>query len=184
MVGALTFRLEAYAGLSQDERASLDGLARKNVREIAPRRDLIREGDAPRSVFVVLEGWASRYKTLPDGRRQIVALFVPGDLFDLNVHILKQMDHNVGSITALKVAEIAREEFERLMLEHPRVTQALFWDELVTVSVQREWTLNVGQRTAYERIAHLLCEMIFRLRAVGLSDGSSCDFPADAGRSR
>lgn len=177
MVGALTFRLEAYAGLSQDERASLDGLARKNVREIAPRRDLIREGDAPRSVFVVLEGWASRYKTLPDGRRQIVALFVPGDLFDLNVHILKQMDHNVGSITALKVAEIAREEFERLMLEHPRVTQALFWDELVTVSVQREWTLNVGQRTAYERIAHLLCEMIFRLRAVGLSDGSSCDFP-------
>ncbi len=63
------------------------------------------------------------------------------------------------------------------MLEHPRVTQALFWDELVTVSVQREWTLNVGQRTAYERIAHLLCEMIFRLRAVGLSDGNSCDFP-------
>lgn len=177
MVGALTLRLEAYARLSQDERASIDDLARKNVREIAPRRDLIREGDAPRSMFMVLEGWACRYKTLPDGRRQIVALFVPGDLFDLNVYILKQMDHNVGSITTLRVAEIGRDDFERLMLEHPRVTQALFWDELVTVSVQREWTLNVGQRTAYERIAHLLCEMIFRLRAVGLSDGSSCDFP-------
>ncbi len=63
------------------------------------------------------------------------------------------------------------------MLDHPRLKQALFWDQLVTVSVQREWTLNVGHRTAYERIAHLLCEMIFRLRAVGLSDGKSCDFP-------
>lgn len=173
----LTLRLEAYAKLSQDERASIDGLARKNVREIGPRRDLIREGDTPRSVFMVLGGWASRYKTLPDGRRQIVALFVPGDLFDLNVHILKHMDHNVGSITALQIAEISRDDLERLMLEHPRLKQALFWDELVTVSVQREWTLNVGHRTAYERIAHLLCEMIFRLRAVGLSDGNSCDFP-------
>ncbi len=54
----------------------------QNVREIGPRRDLIREGDTPRSVFMVLEGWASRYKTLPDGRRQIVALFRAADRRD------------------------------------------------------------------------------------------------------
>jgi CRP-like cAMP-binding protein len=64
-----------------------------------------------------------------------------------------------------------------MMFDHPRITQALFWDELVTVAIQREWTLNVGQRTAYERIAHLLCELYLRLRTVGLTDGTSCHFP-------
>jgi CRP-like cAMP-binding protein len=147
------------------------------LREVAARRDLIREGDPPKAVNLILEGWACRYKTLPDGRRQIVSLFIPGDLCDLNIYILKEMDHNIGAITGLRVAEIAREDFERLMIEHPRITQALFWNELVTVAIQREWTLNVGQRTAYERIAHLLCEMFLRLETVGLTDGDSCNFP-------
>jgi CRP-like cAMP-binding protein len=177
MVGALALRIEAYAKLSQEDRASIARLSQRNVREIAPRRDVLREGDSPRSLLVLLEGWACRYKTLPDGRRQIVDFFVPGDVGDLNGHVAREMDHNIGAITPLRVAEIAREDIERLMAERPRVTEALVWNELVTVSVQREWTLNVGQRTAYERIAHLLCEMFFRLRLVGLTDGNSCDFP-------
>jgi CRP-like cAMP-binding protein len=177
MVSPLALRLEAYTKLSKDDRATIDRLAGKGLRQVAPRRDLIREGDPPRSVFLVLEGWACRYKTLPDGRRQIVGLFMPGDICDLNIFILKEMDHNIGAITALRVAEVPGDEFERLMIEHPRITQALFWDELVTVSIQREWTLNLGQRTAYERIAHLLCELFIRLRTVGLTDGNSCHFP-------
>ncbi len=177
MVSPLALRLEAYTKLSKDDRATIDRLAGKGLRQVAPRRDLIREGDPPRSVFLVLEGWACRYKTLPDGRRQIVGLFMPGDICDLNIYILKEMDHNIGAITALRVAEVPGDEFERLMIEHPRITQALFWDELVTVSIQREWTLNLGQRTAYERIAHLLCELFIRLRTVGLTDGNSCHFP-------
>jgi CRP-like cAMP-binding protein len=177
MVTVLALRLEAYTKLSKDDRASIDRLARKGVREVAARRDLVREGDTPRSVFLVLEGWACRYKTLPDGRRQVVGLFIPGDICDLNIYILKEMDHNIGAITALKVAEMPRDDFERLMMDHPRVTQALFWDELVTVSIQREWTLNLGQRTAYERLAHLFAELFLRLKVVGLTRGNSCDFP-------
>lgn len=177
MVSPLALRLEAYTKLSQDDRASVDRLSRKGQREIGARRDLIREGDQPKSIFLVLDGWACRYKQLPDGRRQVVGLFLPGDICDLNVYILKEMDHSIGAITPLKVAEVPRDEFEQLMLEHPRVTQALFWDELVTVSIQREWTLNLGQRTAYERISHLFVELFLRLQTVGLTQANSCDFP-------
>ena len=177
MVSPLALRLEAYTKLSQDDRASIERLARKGQREISARRDLIREGDEPRSVFLILDGWACRYKTLPDGRRQVVGIFLPGDICDFNIYILTEMDHNIGAITPLKVAELPRDDFERLMSEHPRITQALHWDELVTVSIQREWTLNLGQRTAYERIAHLLCELFLRLQSVGLTRGASCDFP-------
>jgi CRP-like cAMP-binding protein len=155
----------------------IDQLSRKGLKQVSPRRDLIREGDAPKSVFLVLEGWACRYKQLPDGRRQVVAFFIPGDLCDLNVYILKEMDHTVGAISTIKVAEISRDEFEQVMADHPRITQALFWNELVTIAIQREWTLNLGQRTAYERIAHLFVEMFLRLEVVGLTTGNSCEFP-------
>jgi CRP-like cAMP-binding protein len=173
---ALALRLEAFARLSQDDRAELTKLS-KVSRVIPARRDLIREGEHPRSVHLMVDGWACRYKTLPDGRRQVVAFFVPGDFCDLNVYVLKEMDHSIAAITRLSVADISRDDMDALTAERPRIAQALWWDSLVTAAIQREWTLNVGQRTAYERIAHLLVEMFLRLRTVKLTHGDSCDFP-------
>jgi CRP-like cAMP-binding protein len=173
----LTLRLEAFAKLSQDDRVALQTISSSSVREVSPRRDLVREGDVPRFVHLILEGWGCRYKTLPDGRRQIVSIFIPGDFCDLNVYILKQMDHNIGAITRMSVANITRDQMDAVTQAHPRVMQALWWHELVGVAVQREWTLNVGERTAYERIGHLLLELFFRLRTVGLTEGNSFHCP-------
>jgi len=173
---ALALRLEAFTRLSQDDRAALAKVS-KVSRTIPPRRDLIREGERPQYVHLMVEGWACRYKTLPDGRRQVVACFVPGEFCDLNVYILREMDHSICAITRLAVADISREDMDRLTAAYPRITQALWWESLVTTAIQREWTLNIGQRTAYERIAHLLVELFLRLRSVKLTQGDSCDFP-------
>lgn len=169
-------KLEAFTKLSSDDRAALAELSR-NSRFVDARRDLISEGDKPRFVHLVLDGWACRYKQLPDGKRQIVSLFVPGDFCDVNVYILKAMDHSIGAITRLKVALISPDDMNALTTERPRITQALWWHELVTAAVQREWTLNLGQRTAYERIGHLLVELYLRLQAVGRASDGRCDFP-------
>ena len=173
---AVASKLEAFARLSADDRAAL-AEATHNFRYVEPRRDLISEGDKPRFVHLVLDGWACRYKQLPDGKRQIVSLFVPGDFCDINVYILKAMDHSIAAITRLKVAMITPDEMSALTSERPRVTQALWWHELVTAAVQREWTLNLGQRSAYERLAHLLVELYMRLNAVGRAQDGRCDFP-------
>ena len=98
---AVASRLEAFTRLSSDDRAALAQLSR-NHRFVDARRDVISEGDRPRHVHLLLEGWACRYKTLPDGKRQIVGLFVPGDFCDLNIYILKYMDHSIGAITRVK----------------------------------------------------------------------------------
>lgn len=173
---AVASKLEAFTKLSADDCAAL-GSVRRNFRFIEPRRDLISEGEKPRHVHLVLDGWACRYKQLPDGKRQIVGLFVPGDFCDVNVYILKTMDHSIGAITRLKVAMITPEEMNALTAERPRITQALWWNELVTAAIQREWTLNIGQRTAYERLSHLLIELYLRLQAVGRARDGRCDFP-------
>lgn len=169
-------KLQQFTTLSAEEHDALRRIS-ANTHLIDARRDLIREGDKPRFVHLVVSGWACRYKTLPDGKRQIVGLFLPGDFCDLNVYVLKQMDHNIGAISRLKVARIMPDEMESLTSRFPRITQALLWHELVASATQREWLLNIGQRSAYERLAHLLVEVFLRLRSVKLTVGGTCDFP-------
>jgi CRP-like cAMP-binding protein len=60
---------------------------------------------------------------------------------------------------------------------HPQLAKALWWNTLVDEAITREWVVNVGQRKALERVAHLICEMFVRVQAVGLSEGTSFDFP-------
>jgi CRP-like cAMP-binding protein len=173
----LAMKLEQFARFSEEDHRTLGLLAKHNIRHAGAREDLIHEGDEPRYVKLVLEGWAIRHKMLEDGRRQIVAFLVPGDLCDLNVFILKSMDHTVGTLTPLKYALLSPETFNRLSQSRPRIMQALLWDSLVSASIQREWTLSMGQRSAFERIAHLLCELFIRLNVVGLVNDDSCTAP-------
>ena len=173
----LQLNSEIFTKLSQQDRSLVDELAANTVRVVAARRDLIREGDKPRGVILILDGWACGYKQLPDGRRQVTSFLIPGDLGDANVFLLGQMDHSIGAITPVRYAELGQAELEQLMDESPRLSRSLWRHEQVTAAINREWLLNVGQRSAYERIAHLICELFARLRAAGLAYGDSCDFP-------
>lgn len=169
-------KLEHFTRLSEADKDALRGLIRR-VRLFEAGTDIIREGERPEHVNLFLAGWAYRYKQLEDGRRQIVAFFVPGDLCDLHVFVLREMDHAIGAITPVRLAQVPREMLIALMDRHPRVTRALWWETLVDAAIQREWTFNLGRRTALERLAHLFCELFIRLRATGLTDGDSCAFP-------
>ena len=177
MADHLRLKLEHYVRLSTDDRARISNLAQSNVRRIRARRDIVREGENPAFVNLILDGWAIRHKMLEDGRRQIMAFLIPGDLCDLNVFILKEMDHSIGALTDLTIAQIPRETFEEIEKGHPRLAQALNWDLLVQLAIQREWTINLGQRSAIERIAHLICELFARLKTVGLCVEGSCQLP-------
>jgi len=148
-----------------------------DAREFAAHEDVISQGDRTGGVKLLLQGFACRYKVLEDGRRQIVAYFVPGDLCDLRVFILKRMDHSICAVGPSRVATIAPDDILMLTNNFPKLTRALWWSTLVEEAIAREWIVNVGQRNARERMAHLFCELLFRFRAVGLSDGNSCTLP-------
>lgn len=173
----LLARLQHYVQFADDERASLEALAAGPVITVRQRRDLAREGDKARGVNLILDGWAFRYKTLEDGRRQIIAFLLPGDLCDVHGYIHRELDHSTGAVTPVRYVEIPSERIEALVALGPRVAQALWWDASVSASIQREWTVNLGQRDALERLSHLLCELVHRLRAVGLADDNRCDIP-------
>ncbi len=170
-------KLEQFVDLNAEDKRVLSDIVSERSRVVAAREDLIREGDDPIYMYVMLSGWSFRYKMLEDGRRQIIAFFLPGDLCDLNVFLLPEMDHSIAALTPLRVAEISREQFNRIERDYPNVMHALWWESLVAFAIQREWTVSLGQRDAIERISHLLCELYFRQDAVGLVDNKSCELP-------
>lgn len=176
-MGVLKLQIESFAELPSCDRTLIERLAARSVRELAPRRDLLREGERPRAINLILDGWACRYKQFADGRRQIVGFHIPGDLCDPSLGVVDAMDHSIAAVTRLRYAEIPLAEVETLAAQSPSIARALRWSEQVNAAVAREWVANVGQRSAHERIAHLFCEMFLRLRAVGLTDGNRCDFP-------
>jgi CRP-like cAMP-binding protein len=169
-------KLSNFTELSAEECGAVNDCC-NDVREVGAREDVISQGDRTGGVKMLLEGFACRYKVLEDGRRQIVAYFVPGDLCDLRVFILKRMDHSIGAIVASRVATISPENVLKLTRTYPTLTRALWWSTLVEEAILREWIVNVGQRNALERTAHLFCELLYRFRAVGLNEGLSCTLP-------
>jgi CRP-like cAMP-binding protein len=92
---AFVQKLSGYVSLTaEDTRLLTEACAVQ--RDVPPGYDLIREGDKPVSVFVMLEGWACRYKLLPEGGRQITAFLMPGDFCDMHVAVLDQMVRWLG----------------------------------------------------------------------------------------
>lgn len=173
----LARKLTAHLPLRGSDLDFINDIAGKRTRRIHAGADLVSMGERPIQVFAILEGWAMRYKMLRDGRRQIVAFLIPGDLCDPFCFLLHRQDHSIAAMTDLHVGEISRDIMEALVLSRPELAKAMWVNALVAASIQREWCVNIGKRIAFERLSHLLCELFHRLSAVGLVTGNSCTLP-------
>lgn len=172
----LIAKLATVADLRETDVEKLIALC-VDERTVPAKQDILSEGERPDHVHVIIDGWAARYKTLRDGSRQIVAFLIPGDFCDLHVAILGHMDHGIVALTRCRVAYIPGAELDALTSEHTGLTKAFWWSTLVDEGVLREWILNVGRRDAYERVAHLLCEMHARMKMVGLVEDGRLALP-------
>ena len=172
----LARKLSHFAPLSAVDLQLLDELAAPEERFPADV-DIVAEGMVPRSVFVMKEGMAMRYRNLPDGGRQIMTFLIPGDLCDMHVFLLKGMDHSIGTVTPVRVAPISRDTIMGLFGTRPRISAALWWSSMQEEAMLRERIVSLGRRDARGRIAYLLCELLWRHAAVGLTNGEGFQLP-------
>jgi CRP-like cAMP-binding protein len=170
-------RLNTLRSLTEQAVASIEHAVLEGLQHAGPSEDLISEGDPVDSIRVLLSGWLCRYKTLEDGRRQIVNFIVPGETCDAYAYLLSRMDHSIAAITPVTYAEIKRARLEKMVADDRSLAEAIWCETLLNNAIQREWAINLGRRMALERVAHLFCEMFERLRPVGLTDGNSCGLP-------
>lgn len=172
----LVRKLAQFTTLSASDEAVLEA-AGEEVITYASKQDIMSQGSVPDSVHLVMEGWAARYKTLPNGSRQIMALLIPGDLCDVQVTLLDKMDHSIGALTPCKVLHLSRKKLADLMRSSEQLQRALWWSTLVDEAILREWLVNLAGRPASQRLGHLICEMLLRSKAVGLGYENNFEMP-------
>ena len=144
-----------------------------NTRAVNPGSHVLLQSNVPTAVHVLLDGQAYRYRLLEDGRRQIVAILVPGDICDLEAVMRGRADYGVATMTNCVLGELPVNTVADFTTIDPELAQALWRGLLRDQAIAREWLVNVGCRTALERVAHLICEFYLRLKAVGLTKGDA-----------
>ena len=169
-------KMDSIVTLTDEERAALMRLPMQ-VQELRADQDIIREGDRPSRSCLLIEGHASRYSVTATGKRQIFSFHIPGEIPDIQSLHIKIMDHTLGTISRCKVGFIQHEVLQELCHGHPRLGDAFWRETLINGAIFREWMKGIGRRDAKARIAHLMCEMVTRLKAVGLVEDLSCVWP-------
>lgn len=162
----LVRKLSHFIGLSLVEQRLIEELTSTDE-VVAADVDISVEGVAPRGVFMLREGMAVRYRTLPNGGRQIMTFLIPGDLCDVHVFLLQQADHSIGTVIPSRIAAIPRDRVMQITARYPRIGASFLWSAQQEESMLRERIVSLGRRDARGRIAHLLCELLWRYSAIG-----------------
>ena len=169
-------KLSAYIPLSSAEVSFLRDLHRSR-REFDRHRDIIAQGRPYRAVFILCEGFVWRYKILPDGKRQLLSFGLPGDLIGFPAAFYENAVNATGSLTDVVVATVPFAALQDLFVKFPRIAMALYWMAAREAAIYGERIVDIGRRSAYERLAHLILELLIRLRAVGLAEERSYVLP-------
>lgn len=173
---ALIEKLSAYVDLDAGEIEALSHVLTR-TRSMPRGRDIVVQGQPYRALYALMEGLALRYKILPDGRRQVLNLVVPGDLVGLPACLFEGALASVSGLTNVTVAPIEFSDLFDLFRRYPRISAALFWTSAREAGIYIERLVTIGRRSAYERLAHLILELLSRLRAVGLAKPDSFEMP-------
>ncbi len=173
---ALLRRISFYADLDTTDQQvimELDG----REQHFTKNTEIVDAGQEMDSVLIVKEGWAIRYKSLEDGRRQVLNILLPGDMFDLQVLVAAEADHSVKTVTDLTAFSVKPSVFRRLLTESGKLTLAFWWMQVQEEAFLREQIVRNGQQTARERIGHFLLELHRRVQIAGEGTGDGFRVP-------
>ena len=142
-----------------------------------PGETIIPEGETVSNLYTMLSGWAFRYKTLPDGRRQIFGYSVAGDLVGLQASMLDAMSHGVEALTPVVLCVFPRERFWSVSERHPSIAYDVTWLSAREEHALEEALLSIGRRSALERTAFFLWYIFDKGRTAGLTHEQSLLLP-------
>ena len=172
-VAGLEHKLAAHTKLNQKEKEAL-GRLRGAAFNVQAETQICGPKNPNLYSIIILDGLVARTDETKEGSRQVEAFYFPGDIPNLHGVVMGKPFGDLRATCPSQFMRVHRDEIRRLMMEFPGIAEA-FWREAALQSrISVEWILNIGQRNAKSRVAHLLCEIAFRLGA----PVSNCfDFP-------
>jgi CRP-like cAMP-binding protein len=177
MIDALIQRIENFSHLDPLSRSELRAACLAHAEYFSPRQGIFSAGERALGAYFVLGGIACRHLHLPSGKRSITGFLLPGDIVGTRAFLLQPFDHAVSSLTHVQAAFLSRTTLSRWSRRSPSLNEALWRARALQSAIHVQWLINVGSRTAIERLAHLFCELLVRLRAVSLAAQDACTLP-------
>ena len=169
-------RTDAFSPIADEELAFIDRL-RTGALKVEAGRDIISEQKSTGKIYTLYAGWAFRYKTLSDGRRQIMNFLLPGDLVGLQEKFADGATSGVQAATDAVLCVFPQDGLWELFRNHPSLGYDVTWLAAREENMLDENLLTTGRRNAIERVAMLLLHLFRRADRIGLTDGGEVDFP-------
>lgn len=155
-------QFQRLADLDDQERALLASL--EGELETFQADEVLQAAGQPvKRFFALHSGWACAIRLLPDGQRQVLDIFLPGQLMGLHEIGLAQAQSELIAITELEACAIARQALGEVFRRSPRLAEMFFLGLAREQAMLTERIINLGRRPANERLAHFLLEMQARL---------------------
>lgn len=158
-----------------ERRDTLSEEERKRLSKIETRRVSFASGDVivAREVIVensclMLSGMSARIHKLPgNAGRVITALHVPGDFVDLHGFVLAGLEHSIIAMGPTEVEYVSHDQLRQITEHWPHLTRLLWMSTAIDAAIHRQWLVAAASLRSSAHLAHLLCEIFFRLRSVG-----------------
>ena len=176
VLAALLRRLQSVSGLDDADVAAIRTLPIA-VRHWEAGRAVVSDGERPTDCCLIIEGFCVRAKTTVSGQRQILSIHIAGDIPDLQSLHLHRMDHDLITLVPSTLGFISHTSMRALTRSRPNVAEVLWRDTLIDSAIFREWIVNVGQRPATSRLAHVVLELRERLAVIGRARGDTFEMP-------
>lgn len=140
-------------------------------------REVARPSDRRDHLHLVADGAIARFGQTQDGRRQLTAVFITGDLADLPSFMRPAMPVQLVALTPVTLFRISHAAITALVERHPAIGEALWRECVIEAEIVAQWLVNVGRKTARSRLGHLICELAWRQRPTPPAAGESFVVP-------
>jgi len=165
-----------FKPVGPDQLKTINDMLDKQI-AVKPGAAIVRAGDDRAELYTLYSGWAFRFKTLPDGQRQILNFLLPSDLLGLQAAMFEAAMHGIEALTDVELCVLPRRKVWHLFRDMPELAFDVTWLGSREESIVDENLTSVGRRTAAERVAALIVALYKRVRALGLTTGESFGFP-------
>lgn len=169
-------RLTSRSVLNQAEQQAVLDLP-GHAEQVQANRDFVPLGTRVDHACLVIAGIVGRFDQSIEGRRQITAMHVSGDMCDLHSVVQPQPTSALQALSVATILRVPHSAIRTAAARYPALAEALWRDCMVDAAILSEWVVNVGRRDAKTRIGHLLCEMASRLHATGRGNDFVFDLP-------
>jgi CRP-like cAMP-binding protein len=150
---------------TEDELALVQYIKRREL-VLEAGETLIHEGQSDTRLYTLLFGWAYRFKTLSDGRRQILNFLLGGDFIGVQQKMSDAAAHGVVTLTPVRLCVFDRDALWELHRNQPTMGFNITWLTAHEESLVDDNLLSLGRRSAEERVATLLILLYKRAAAL------------------